>query len=206
MKAIHSAPGGVRRLSFPPILYRTHSFPHKRFPFLNQFQFNTQPPHSDGDSMRAWLLMLLPLLISGCATPDRRPIDPNYPDPALDPKNYSARRKWPFVKPNDSRDYLVEFMGPPKEFKRTKSGREVLVWQIDRFEKCAAVLGPNGVEEKRCEDNAEARAAAASMMGAPMMPPPPMMQEPSFSPPTPIQTRCRSQWIMGVEHTDCTSQ
>lgn len=103
--------------------------------------------------------------------------------------------RWASIVPGLPRADVLRIMGDPDEFMKDQ-GKDVLVWNADRFEKCAVYLGTNGtVEGKLCKDNSEARAIANDTMMR------------AFRPAqAPTQSRCTTTTFGGVTNTDCNSR
>lgn len=137
------------------------------------------------------LFIVLLLAVSGCSSP-------------------SLRKQWREVSEGQDRDSVIEVMGKPDEFYKD-GGQDILVWRMDRFEKCAAMMTKDGkVQGKSCKDNPDARAKADAASDAAMAQYMMMrgMQQPSsqpmriYSPTRPTQTQCTGSG----NQVNCTSR
>lgn len=119
---------------------------------------------------------------------------------------------WPQIVPGLSKAEAIKIMGPPDEFIQSAKGSEVTVWKMDQFEKCGVTFDAEAkVNEKTCQDNAEARAAymnTVAQMRARMISNSIPSYTPihSYQPARPVQTNCTTRYFGGVASTDCNSR
>ena len=137
---------------------------------------------------KKFMAILALLALASCATPITR------------------ESLWPGIQSGQTKAQVIQIMGQPDGFTKD-DGKDILVWGIDRFEKCAVLFGKDGrVEGKTCKDNVEARTQA---MSAIMQMQPQRVTAPTFTPMqpyqmrTPSQTNCTSNSIGGSTYTNC---